>query len=93
MYGVGDEIMASGHLQLCCSAFNIDVEASTPSILNADLQLGQQPMAGRFAPPPTVRAYARCRLAVPRTMHRRLTAQRIADRIEELMNDSGADTA
>ena len=33
-------------------------------------------MAGRFAPPPTVRAYARRRLAVLRTMHRRPTARR-----------------
>ena len=37
-----------------------------------------RPMAGRFAPPPTVRAYARCRLLVLRTMHRRLTARRFA---------------
>ena len=35
-------------------------------------------MAGRFAPPPTVRAYARWRLAVLRTMHRRLSARRFA---------------
>ena len=33
-------------------------------------------MAGRFAPPPTVRAYARRRLAVLRTMHRSPTARR-----------------
>ena len=32
-------------------------------------------MAGRFAPPPTVRAYARWRLAVLRTMHRRRSAR------------------
>ena len=32
-----------------------------------------QPMAGRFAPPSTVRAYARCRLLVLRKMHRRLS--------------------
>ncbi len=37
-----------------------------------------RPMAGRFAPPPIVRAYARCRLLVLRTMHRRLTARRFA---------------
>ena len=37
-----------------------------------------RPMAGRFASPPTVRAYARSRLAVLRTMHRRLTAWRFA---------------
>ena len=35
-------------------------------------------MAGRFAPPPTVRAYARWRLLVLRTMHRRLSARRFA---------------
>ena len=34
-----------------------------------------RPMAGRFAPPPTVRAYARWRLLVLRTMHRRLSAR------------------
>ena len=33
-------------------------------------------MAGRFAPPPIVRAYARCRLLVLRTMHHRLGASR-----------------
>ena len=37
-----------------------------------------RPMAGRFAPPPIVRAYARWRLLVLRTMHRRLTARRFA---------------
>ena len=35
-------------------------------------------MAGRFAPPPTVRAYARWRLLVLRTMQRRLSARRFA---------------
>ena len=37
-----------------------------------------RPMAGRFAPPPIVRAYARCRLLVLRTMHRRRSARRFA---------------
>ena len=37
-----------------------------------------RPMAGRFAPPPIVRAYARWRLLVLRTMHRRLSARRFA---------------
>ena len=40
--------------------------------------LEQKPMAGRFAPPPTVRAYARSRLLVLRTSHRRLSARRVA---------------
>ena len=40
--------------------------------------LEHRSMAGRFAPPPTVRAYARRRLAVLRTMHRRLSARRFA---------------
>ena len=35
-------------------------------------------MAGRSAPPPTVRAYARWRPAVLRTLHRRLSARRFA---------------
>ena len=35
-------------------------------------------MAGRFAPPPIVRAYARWRLAVLRTIHRRRSARRFA---------------
>ena len=40
--------------------------------------LKSRSMAGRFAPPPTVRAYARWRLLVLRTMHRRLSARRFA---------------